>query len=248
MKKKKSSTCVAEKPSRIRNFQEIPHWNDEEIGYKALLREIRTYTKYKHDEFVRLAPVITVDEFIWDTFSNMCRRDGYPQYDKEKNRGNFHSYVQINCVRNQMDWAKKRNTRTRQLAKLQGIELTGDEEYTEVTMSGYQPPLELDRPVEGSDDHFIHEHIEGSRLSGYTDELALEEISKNISTDRISEKFSISWKDFATLLMKGWSVVDISKKLEVNPTTTRKYLGILKEQMKQDTSIRELLRLTGIQC
>ena len=223
-------------------FQHIPHWDDPEIGYKALLKCIKIYVSYKHDEFKRLAPVISVDEFIWDTFSNMCRRNGYPQYSKEKNKGNFYSFVQTCCIRNQADWARKRDTKALQLAELQGKRESGSKrEHPE-----YYPILNLDEFIVDSDDQTKHEKIQGNSLDVYTEDLAMEEISRNISTSKISEKFKISWKDFACMLMKGWSVVDISKELEVNPTTTRKYYGMLKEQMLQDSNIREMLKLSGI--
>lgn len=225
-------------------FQEIPHWNDPEIGYKALLKCIKIYVNYKHDEFERLAPVISKDEFIWDTFSNMCRRNGYPQYSKEKNKGNFYSFVQTCCIRNQADWAKKRNTKAAQLAELQGCTNIAGHKRTE--HPEYYPILNLDEFIEDSDDQTIHEKIAGESLTAYTDDLAMEEISKNISTDKISDKFKISWKEFAQLLMTGWSVVDISKQLEVNPTTTRKYFKILKNKMLDDTNIQELLQLSGM--
>ena len=223
-------------------FQHIPHWDDPEVGAKALIKCIKNYISYKYDEFKRLAPVITPDEFLWDTFSNMCRRDGYPQYDKNKNRGNFYSYVQINCARNQADWARKRNTKARQLAALQGVELPEGTEHPE-----YTPILNLDDTIEGSDDTMIHEKVKGETLDGYTEDLAKEEIMKNISTEKISEKFCLSWKQFAGLLMDGWSVVDISKRLEVNPTTTRKYYAQLKERLLKDTNIQDMLESTGIQ-
>lgn len=223
-------------------FQNIPHWNDPEIGYKALLKCIKIYVSYKHDEFERLAPVISKDEFIWDTFSNMCRRNGYPQYNKEKNKGNFYSFVQTCCIRNQADWARKRNTKATQLAELQGKTIRPENHgHPE-----YYPILNLDEFIVDSDDQTKHEKILGSNLDVYTEKLAMEEISRNISTEKISEKFRISWKEFAELLMKGWSVVDISKELEVNPTTTRKYFGLLKEKMLQDSNIQEMLKLSGI--
>jgi len=234
--KSKSSAKVKTKRKEC-TFQHIPHWDDPEIGYKALLKCIKSYVKYKSDEFDRLAPVITRDEFIWDTFSNMARRDGWPQYDKEKNKGNFYSFVQTCCVRNQADWARKRNTKFKQLAELQGQTLGTDYKGC----PEYIPILNLDATVEDSDDQLLHEKIEGSRQGYYTEDLALQELTEDISDTQISEKFWLTWKQFAGLLMKGWSVIDISQELHVNPTTTRKYYGQLKEKLLADKKIASML-------
>ena len=220
----------------MKDFQYIPHWNDPNIGYKALLREIKTYVNYKHDEFVRLAPVVSKDEFIWDTFCNMLRRNGYPQYDDRKNLGNFHSYVQTNCVRNQIDWARKRNVRFNQMAKLQ------NRDPEEILFD-----IELDEFIMGSDDCTKHEKIRDTHIWEDSEDLILDDILKNVSDDKISEKFAISWKQFTALLAKGWSIVDISKQLELNPTTVRKYHAQLKHRLLEDSNVKELLSLSGIQ-
>lgn len=226
-----------------KKFPTIPHWNDPEIGYKALFKNIKIYVSYKHDEFVRLAPVISKDEFIWDTFTNIVKRDGYPQYNTAKNRGNFYSFVQTCCIRNQADWARKRNTRIRQLAHLQGVDIDMTDKNN---LPEYKPVLCLDELIEDSDDCELHEKIKGSDFYDYTDYLALHEILDRISTDTISEKFNLTWQEFAGLLMTGWSVVDIAKKMQIHPTTTRKYLGILKEKLLEDDTIVSLLKDTGI--
>jgi len=233
---------VAEKKRKECGFQEIPHWDDPEIGYKALLKCIKNYVSYKDEEFRRLAPIISKDEFIWDTFSNMCRRDGYPQYSAEKNKGNFYSFVQTCCIRNQADWARKRNTKAKQLAELQGIHISPDsKEHPE-----YEPIISLDNLIEDSDDAPLHERITTGHWQDVSDEFLMEDMTKDVSEEKISDKFKISWKEFARLLMEGWSVVDISKKLEVNPTTTRKYHSQLKEKMLQLPNIQELLKATGL--
>jgi len=102
----------------LKAVQEIPHKDDKEIGFKALRKYINEYSYIYNKELNYLGE--DPDDFRQEVFFNMIRRNGYPQYNAKKNRGSFRSYVFCNCKRYQIDLARKRDTKIKQLSRLTG--------------------------------------------------------------------------------------------------------------------------------